>query len=226
MTRFPIVQTVQLKDATLNTDLAHDIMAWKLNVSNGAKYVWVFGIHLKCCGGSTNDIRREDNMAKLLDWIDANTSPSDGVILAGDFNSVSPVDTDPIFPGYQSLFQPSSGSNLGNGPMRMLLNSTDSRSSTIHTFRDAFRVANPTCGTNGSCCADTLCDAALSSGCPERGYTYVDVGSSNFDSRIDFIVINQQVTVSGAATVGDATQNSANVCTASDHLPVDVILNF
>ena len=221
MTRFPIVSTTQLTDEILAVDLAHDIMAWTLNVGNN-KLVHVFGIHLKCCGGTENDDRRNDSMEALLSWIDANTAASDGVILMGDFNSVSPVDTDNSFPGYDSRFEPSSGSSLNDGPMRMLLDSADSRSSTVHAFKDAFREANPFCGSNASCCADTSCDSGLTGGCPERGYTYVGT-SHNFDSRIDFIVVNQHVTVSGAATTGDI---GPNICTASDHLPVDVIVDF
>merc|ERR1712232_197176 len=120
----------------------------------------------KCCGGLTNDIRRNDTMENLINWIDINTDPADGVILMGDFNSVSPVDTDPLFPGYQTGFEPSSGSSLNDGPLRMLLDPTDSSASTVHTFKDAFREANPTCGSDADCCADTLCDGSLSSGCP------------------------------------------------------------
>ena len=57
----------------------------------------------------------------------------------------------------------------------------------------------------------------------ERGYTYVG-DSHDFDSRIDFIIANQHVTVAGASTVGDLT--GSNVCTASDHLNVDAIVDF
>lgn len=221
MTRFPIVQTWQLTDAVLSSASAHDLMVWKLDV--GSKFVYVIGIHLKCCGGATNDQRRNDTMENLIKWIDANTNFGDGVILMGDFNAVSPVDTDPSFPGYQSGFEPSAGSSLNDGPIRMLLDPSDPLSSTVHTFQDAFREANPTCGSSSACCADSLCDSGLSGTCVERGYTYVG-SSHDFDSRIDFIIVNQNVQVSGPATAGDTT--GSNVCTASDHLNIDVVVDF
>lgn len=225
MTRFPIVQEWQLTDAELSSSSAHDVMAWKLDVgsSNDNKFVYVFGIHLKCCGGNNADERRNNTMRYLLDWIDQNTNPQDGVMLMGDFNSVSPVDTDPSFPGYQSGFEPSSGSNLNDGPMRMLLDDSEQYSSTVHTFQDAFRAANPVCGSNANCCADTLCDPGLSASCPERGYTYV-YDTHNVDSRIDFIVVNQAIAVTGPATAGNL--GGYEVCNASDHLPVDAIVGF
>jgi hypothetical protein len=178
---------------------------------------------LKCCGGTTNDSRRNTTMKNLINWIDANTNVADGVILMGDFNAVSPGDTDPSFPGYQSGFAPSSGGSLNDGPLRMLLDSSETDASNVHIFKDAFREANPTCGSNSDCCADTLCDSGLSNACPERGYSYVG-DTHTFDSRIDFIIVNQQVSITGDATVGDLT--GSNVCSASDHLNVDVIVNF
>ena len=222
LTRFPIVQFWQLTDQELSSDSAHDLMVWKLDVGGG-EFIFVIGIHLKCCGGATNDSRRNNTMRNLIAWIDANTNVSDGVILMGDFNAVSPIDTDPSFPGYQSGFEPSAGSSLNDGPLRMLLDVNDPDSSSKHTFVDTFRTANPTCGSNADCCADTLCDGGLSAACPERGYSYVG-STHDFDSRIDFIMVNQNVAVSGDATVGDLTGNT--VCTASDHLPVDVIVSF
>ena len=221
MTRFPIVQEWQLMDNILSPDSAHDLMVWKLDVGGG-KSVYVIGIHLKCCGGITNDLRRDNTMRNLINWIDLNTSSADGVILMGDFNAVSPGDTDPTWPGYQSGFEPSSGSDLSNSPLRMLLDPNNADASSLHVFKDAFREANPTCGANPVCCADTTCDGSLSASCPERGYSYV--GSHNFDSRIDFIITNQQVQITGPATVGDV--GGSGVCTASDHLPVDAIVSF
>jgi len=223
MTRFPIVQTTQLTDNELSDASAHDLMVWKLDVGNG-KFVYVIGIHLKCCGGSTNDSRRNDTMENLIIWIDTNINAGDGIMLMGDFNAVSPVDTDPSFPGYQPGFEPSSDSSLNDGPIRMLIDSNDPKASTKHTFKDAFREANPVCGSNNNCCADALCDefSLPNVNCPERGYSFV--GIHNFDSRIDFIIVNQQVQVSVPATVGDV--GGGSVCTASDHLPVDAIVSF
>jgi endonuclease/exonuclease/phosphatase family metal-dependent hydrolase len=199
-------------------------MVWKLDVGGG-KFVHVIGIHLKCCGGAANDIRRNNTMKNLIAWIDVNTNAADGVMLMGDFNAVSPVDTVPSFLGYQSGFEPASGSSLNDGPLRMLLDPSDPDASGVHTFQDAFRTANPTCGSDPDCCADTLCDATglPSGGCPERGYTYVG-DTHNFDSRIDFIMINQNVLVTGAATAGDV--GGTSVCTASDHIAVDAIVSF
>ena len=226
LTRFPIVQRFQLNSKDLQSDLAHDFMVWKLKVGKDNKHVHVVGIHLKCCGGQTNDKRRNDNMAKLLYWMDFNIPQSDGILMMGDFNSVSPVDTDPSFPGYASGFTPASGRYLNDGPMRMLLNATGPHASTEHTFRDAFREANPKCNGSSKCCAaDRVCSPSVSEeSCPERGYTYVGP-SQNLHSRIDFIVVNQQITLSGPATVGDVGVGQ-DVCSASDHLPVDAIVSF
>lgn len=82
-------------------------------------------------------------------------------MLMGDFNSVSPVDTDPSFPGYEPGFRPSSGSNLGDGLVRMLLDDAEPYASNVHAFKDAFREANPACGSNGGCCANLVCDPGL-----------------------------------------------------------------
>ena len=224
LTRFPIVQKFQLKDKDLGTNLAHDIMVWKLNVGKGDNYVYVIGIHLKCCGGDNNNDRRVDNMKKLLEWIDANIARSNGILMMGDFNSVSPVDTDPSFPGYANGFAPGPGSNLKDGPIRMLLDPTEPFASQVHTFRDAFRQANPTCNVESKCCgAEHPCSSRLSAHlCPERGYTYVD-SSRNMQSRIDYIILNQHIPLSGPSTVGD---KGKDVCSASDHVPVDVIVSF
>lgn len=226
MSRFPIVQEWQLTDKELSNNSAHDLMVWKLDVGSN-KFVYVFGIHLKCCGSRKNDERRNETMKNLLEWIGDNTKAEDGVMLVGDFNCVSPVDTDEFFPGHQPGFKPSTGSNLNDGPMRMLLDDSNRTSSKFHTFKDAFREANPRCGSNPECCADNLCDSSLlNNNCPERGYTYVNK-NNKYDSRIDFIVVNQGIDVTGDATSGYQVGELANkVCTASDHLAVVAILSF
>ena len=89
---------------------------------------------------------------------------------------------------------------LGYGPCTMLVDPLDPTygqySSEIHTFTDVHRTLNPT-----------------------------DLGISNpdYDSRIDFIYVNQQLeSYIMASTTGDTN----HALTGSDHLSVDVILDI
>ena len=223
MTRFPIINTTQLDEVTLdngsNFEPTHPLMVWELDV-NGRR-VFVVGVYMKCCGSSRNDSIRDRTMEGLINHLDGLGNVP--LVLLGDFNAVSPSDTDPSNPDYNASFEPAPRSNLGAGPLTMLLYPQDAtfgnRSSNgTHTFRDTFRTLYPTCGSSNGCCGNGQ-SCSDSGSCVERGYTYID---GTFDSRIDFIIVNEDVTIVGPATVGD----SAQACVGSDHFNVDVILNF
>ncbi len=88
--------------------------------------------------------------------------------------------------------------NLGYGPMNMTINSANPHAPTIQSYTDVFRTLNPT----------------------DPGYTYY---TSPYESRIDFIVVNQNLAnLIFNSTVGDTA--SANL--GSDHYSVDTFIDL
>jgi endonuclease/exonuclease/phosphatase family metal-dependent hydrolase len=219
LTRYPIVSTTQLHTVTLDNDIqfapTHPLMVWSINVTG--RIVYVSGFYEKCCGGF--DSNRERTMEGFINYLD--TLGKVPLFIMGDFNAVSPSDADPANPDYNAAFRPLPNSNLGYGPLAMLLYPNDPTygkysSRGVHKFIDTFRTLNRACGVSkGQCCylKDRTC-AAVPTSCIERGYTY---HNGNFDSRIDFIIANQFIQVVGPSTVGD----TASACAGSDHFALD-----
>jgi hypothetical protein len=196
MSRYPIIFAQQVASLTLDDSSTwtptRDFMIWTLDVDGTT--VVATGVHLKCCGGASNENRRERDMEGLINWFDANV-PTGNIIIAGDYNAFSWADE-----------QASNNlGDLGYGPLEMLLDENsgdayDTFGSTQHFYFDAYREFVPVISA-----AD---------------HTYrIDP----FDSRIDFIVINDGLIdmLGWPASVGGTVS-----APGSDHWSVDVHIDF
>lgn len=220
MSRYPIINTVQLDTLTLRNGTifrpAHPLMVW--NIMINGRLIYVCGFYNKCCKG--NDDTRERTMEGFINYLDGLGEVP--LFIMGDFNAVSPSDADPSNPDYNEAFRPAPASNVGYGPLTMLLYPNDPTygrysSRGVHNFTDTFRKVNYACGVSGgNCCYLKAMQCAYLDGstCIERGYTY---HNGLVDSRIDFIIANQFIQVTGPSTVGD----TASACAGSDHFAVD-----
>ncbi|WP_172826829.1 endonuclease/exonuclease/phosphatase family protein [Flammeovirga sp. SJP92] len=72
------------------------LLAKFLNKVNNQTF-YVINIHLKCCGGNTNEYRREEASKRLQNYIDSNLN-NEHVIVLGDFN-------EEIYPTSSSSFK-------------------------------------------------------------------------------------------------------------------------
>ncbi len=177
MSRYPILETVQIPLVTLDDDsmfdVAHDFMYWKVNVTGTELYL--IGSHLKAMSGADNEYRREREQEGIINYMD--NLGEVPILYLGDLNSFSPDDTGTLAPE----------GDLGYGPLTMMLKPEDSTygqySSQNHIFTDVFRLLNPT----------------------EQGYTYGHQNPT-FDSRIDFIIANNYLSnYLVNSTVGDTS---------------------
>ena len=118
------------------------------------------------------------------------------IVYLGDLNSFSPEDW-----GLNT-----NQNGLGYGPLSMMIypynnpntgGDFSAYSSTIHNWTDVHRTLNPT----------------------DWGVTYPRV----YDSRIDFIYVNQFLS---SNIINSTTGDTAHALTGSDHLTVDVFINF
>ncbi|MHA1448960.1 MAG: endonuclease/exonuclease/phosphatase family protein [Candidatus Hodarchaeales archaeon] len=197
ISRFPIinaseVRILQLDDGT-EYDPYYDLIDVVVDI--GGTQVHVAGIHLKCCGDVTGltapkadeHILREKEQEGIINYFDSLGSVP--IIYAGDFNSYSPFDTGELAP---------STPNLGDGPISMLLNSSNPHASTVHKWIDVYRELNPT----------------------EKGYTYIDW---QYKSRIDFIFANDYFTDKLINSTVASTPSGKN---ASDHYSLNAFFNM
>jgi endonuclease/exonuclease/phosphatase family metal-dependent hydrolase len=177
MSRYPILETVQIPLVTLDDDsmfdVSHDFMYWKVDV-NGTE-LYLIGAHLKAMSGSDNEYRREREQEGIINYMD--NLGEVPILYMGDLNSFSPDDTGALAPE----------GDLGYGPLTMMLKPEDPTygqySSENHIFTDVYRILNPT----------------------ELGYTYGHQNPA-FDSRIDFIIANDYISnYLVNSTVGDTT---------------------
>ncbi|MHA1303740.1 MAG: lamin tail domain-containing protein [Candidatus Heimdallarchaeaceae archaeon] len=147
MSRFPILDSIQLPIVTLDDgtayDVTHDFMVWPIDI--GGMVVYVIGAHLKASSGDDNEWRREREQEGILNYMDSLADYP--IIYMGDLNSFSPEDTGDLAPS----------GDLGYGPMTMTIWPDDpiygQYSSQAHNLTDVFRTLNPT----------------------DPGYTYPDV---------------------------------------------------
>ncbi len=161
MSRFPVLESLQIPVVTLDDDSAydvtHDFMSWKVNISSTEMYL--IGTHLKAMSDSTNEYRREREQEGIINYMDSLGEVP--ILYVGDLNSFSPFDTGVLAPE----------GNLGYGPLTMLLKPSDPTygqySSQDHIFTDVFRILNPSI----------------------PGYTYGHQDLIH-ESRIDFIIAN------------------------------------
>ncbi|MHA1407974.1 MAG: fibronectin type III domain-containing protein [Candidatus Heimdallarchaeaceae archaeon] len=161
MSRFPILDSVQIPIVTLDSsssyDVTHDFMSWHVNISGTEMYL--IGAHLKAMSGADNEYRREREQEGIINYMDSLGEVP--IMYMGDLNSFSPDDTGDLAPK----------GDLGYGPMTMMLYPEDpiygQYSSVNHNFTDVFRTLNPS----------------------DPGYTYGHQNPT-YESRIDFIVVN------------------------------------
>ncbi len=161
MSRFPIIESVQIPIVTLDNsslyDVTHDFMYWKVNVSGTEMYL--IGAHLKAMSGAENEYRREREQEGIINYIDSLGEVP--ILYMGDLNSFSPDDTGVLAPE----------GDLGYGPLTMMLEPEDltygQYSSQNHIFTDVFRTLYS----------------------DEPGYTYGHQNPI-YESRIDFIIVN------------------------------------
>ncbi|MHA1227767.1 MAG: endonuclease/exonuclease/phosphatase family protein [Candidatus Hodarchaeales archaeon] len=134
LSRFPIIMSEKITSGYLDGDQPYDLYREVLHsvVEIGETYVHVIGIHLKCCGGTNEELLREQDMEAIVNFMDSLGSVP--IIFAGDFNSFSPEDVGELAP---------IPGNLGDGPISMLVNKTNPHSSTVHNWVDVFRELNP-----------------------------------------------------------------------------------
>ncbi len=129
---FPVLNFVQLHTLTLDDDSSfipsHDFIHAEINVTN--LVIHVIGVHLKCCGGDTNELKREKAQEGINNYMD---SLGDVPILyMGDLNTFSPEDTGILAPQ----------GDLGYMVIPMLINPLDPKACEIHTFFDVYRTLN------------------------------------------------------------------------------------
>lgn len=132
--RFPVLNFVQLHTLTLDDSSSltpsHDFIAAEINVTD--VIIHVIGAHLKCCGGTSEELKRENAQEGINNYMD---SLGDVPILyMGDLNTFSPEDTGELAPI----------GNLGFTVIPMLIDPLNPKSCETHTFFDVYRTLNPT----------------------------------------------------------------------------------
>ncbi len=195
LSRFPIMETNQLMTVPLDDSTDYDVTHDFLHavVNVYGTPISFIGSHLKAMPGADNEQRREWEQEGIINYMD--NLGSVPIMYMGDLNSFSPED--------YTLNTLQSG--LGYGPCSMLVppyvNPETSEDfsqyqSTIHDFTDIFRTLHPT----------------------DLGITTPD-----YDSRIDFIYVNQQLS---SYILSSTTGDTAHTLTGSDHLSVDAIFDL
>ncbi len=149
LSRYDILETQKIDTLTLDNGNKYNVplpfLYAKLDIEKVELHV--IGGHLTCCtDGLLNRMQEQEGIINFMDNL--GDVP---IIYLGDMNSESPDDTNDTV------------SDLGVGPIEMLLNNSDPKASTIHQFTDVYRTLNPN----------------------DPGYSY-----GGF-SRIDYIFTNQ-----------------------------------
>jgi endonuclease/exonuclease/phosphatase family metal-dependent hydrolase len=194
MSRYPIVSVNQIETVILDDSTSYDVTHdfYDCTVNINNEKIHIIGAHLKAMTGSTNEQRREYEQEGIINYMD--NLGDVPIIYLGDLNSFSPED--------YNINSEQSG--LGYGPISMLIedyvnpetNEDNSQyASNIHSFTDVYRELN-----NNS----------------------LGITNPDYDSRIDFIFVNQNLDSRvTSSTVGDT--DSAD--TGSDHFSVDFTLS-
>ncbi|MHA1910628.1 MAG: lamin tail domain-containing protein [Candidatus Kariarchaeaceae archaeon] len=195
MSRYPVTNWVQIADVPLDDSSMYDVTHdfMDATVNVDGTYIHLVGSHLKAMPDLVNEQRREWEQEGIINYMDDLGAVP--IMYLGDLNSFSLEDWD------LNTIQ----TGLGYGPISMMVSpyinpeTSDDYSqymSTEHTWYDVHRTLNPT-----------------------------DLGISNidYDSRIDFIFINQFLV---DKMISSTTGDTAHALTGSDHLSVDVIFNM
>ena len=182
--RFPVIKFTEIGSLTLDDGStitpSHKFLHASIEIHNST--INIIGAHLTAFADPDNEKQREKEQEGINNYMDKLGEVP--LIYAGDLNSESPQD-------YWN-------SDLGKGPISMLLNRTDTRRPKYHLFTDVYRYLHP--------------DAKANPGYTFGGY-----------SRIDYIFTNQFLTpLVLSSTIGD----TPSALEGSDHFSVDAILDF
>ncbi|MHA2167958.1 MAG: hypothetical protein ACXAAT_19090, partial [Candidatus Hodarchaeales archaeon] len=107
---------------------SHDFIDAEINVTG--VIIHVIGVHLKCCGGSTNELKRERAQEGINNYMDSLGSVP--IIYLGDLNTFSPEDTGTLAPQ----------GDLGYTIIPMLTDPSNPKGCALHTFFDVYRTLN------------------------------------------------------------------------------------
>ncbi|MFX1355287.1 MAG: Ig-like domain-containing protein [Promethearchaeota archaeon] len=195
MSRFPVIGFNQITQVLLDNSTNYDVTHdfFDVQVNISGILIHLISSHLKAFSGTQNEKIRELEQEGIINHMD--TLGSIPVVYLGDLNSFSPEDW-----GLNTL-----QSGLGYGPLSMMVppyNNPETGgdysgyASTIHNWTDVHRALNPT----------------------DWGITY-----PSYDSRIDFIYVNQYLS---SYIIDSTTGDTVHANSGSDHFTVDVIVNF
>ncbi len=195
MSRYPVITSNQITHVPLDDTTSYDVTHdfFDVEVNVSGTLMHIIGSHLKAMPGSTNEQRREWEQEGIINHMD--NLGNIPIIYLGDLNSFSPEDW--------GLNTHQSG--LGYGPLSMMVPSYNNPetgsdystySSAIHDWTDVHRTLNPT----------------------DWGVTY-----PSYDSRIDFIYVNQFLF---SNLINSTTGDTTHAGSGSDHLSVDVFINL
>ncbi len=195
MSRYPIISYNQITHVLLDNSTSYDVTHdfFDVEVNVSGTLMHVIGSHLKAMSGAVNEQRREWEQEGIINYMD--NLGNLPIVYLGDLNSFSPEDW--------SLNTLQRG--LGYGPLSMIIppyynpdtgGDYSSYSSIIHSWTDAHRALNPT----------------------DWGISY-----PSYDSRIDFIYVNQFFS---SNIINSTTGDTAHALTGSDHFTVDVFINL
>ncbi len=195
MSRYPVISYFQISDVTLDNTTSNDVTHdfFDVEVNVSGTLIHVIGSHLKAMEGSNNEQIREWEQEGIINYMD--NLGNVPIVYLGDLNSFSPEDWD-----LNTLQE-----DLGYGPLSMMIppytnpDTGDDYSafiSSIHSWTDVHRTLNPS----------------------DLGIT-----NPNWDSRIDFIYVNQFLS---SNIINSTTGDTGHAITGSDHFSVDVFFNL
>ncbi len=195
MSRYPVIASNQITHVPLDNTTSYDVTHdfFDLKVNVSGTLMHIVGSHLKALTGSQNEQIREWEQEGIINYMD--NLGNIPIVYLGDLNSFSPEDW-----GLNTL-----QNGLGYGPLSMMVppynnpetgGDYSAYSSAIHNWTDIHRTLNPT-------------DWGVT--CP------------SYDSRIDFIYVNQFLS---SNIINSTTGDTAHAMTGSDHFSVDVFINL
>jgi endonuclease/exonuclease/phosphatase family metal-dependent hydrolase len=195
MSRYPVIAYNQITHVPLDNTTSYDVTHdfYDVEVNVSGTLIHIIGSHLKAMPGATNEQRREWEQEGIINYMD--NLGNIPIVYLGDLNTFSPEDW-----GLNTL-----QSGLGYSPLSMMVSpysnpatggDYSAYSSTNHNWTDVYRTLNPT----------------------DWGIT-----NPSWDSRIDFIYVNQFLS---SNIINTTTGDTAHAMTGSDHFSVDVFINL
>ncbi len=197
LSRYPIINFIDIPSVTLDDGspyiVTHSFIDAVVNISGTVTHF--ICTHLKAMGDTQSSNNTWRRVLEQQGIINYMDDLGDvPIIYLGDINSFSPFDTGDL----------ATLGDLGYGSLTMLLCPDDpvygQYSSTVHTFTDVFRTLNPT----------------------EIGHTYGHT-DTRYNSRIDYIIVNQFFTES---LINSTTGDTHHAKTGSDHYSADVFISI